>query len=30
MVVSSAVLNSVTLGTLEPPREFGVELHYRY
>lgn len=30
MVVSSAVLNSVTLGTLEPRREVGVRFAYRY
>lgn len=30
MDVSSAVLNSVALATIEPLREFGFELHYRY
>ncbi|WP_374570298.1 TonB-dependent receptor [Phenylobacterium sp.] len=30
MVVGSAVINSITNGTIQPRREVGVELHYRY
>ncbi len=30
IVVTSAVLNSIALGTLQAPREFGLQVRYRY